>query len=179
MPGPVFLEGDRVELRTFEEEDLVFLRDTVNDARVWPSIGGQTLPSNLEQERKFFQDLNRDDDAVLLLVTVEERRVGIIELEPINWENGVAEVAFLIAPEEQHQGFATDALETIVDYSFEHLRMHKLTAESFTFNEASRDLLERVGFSREGELRQEAFVDGEHTDVMRFGLLVEEWEASG
>jgi [ribosomal protein S5]-alanine N-acetyltransferase len=42
MPGPAFIEGDRVALRTIEEEDIEFLQDGVNDPEVWKAIGNAT-----------------------------------------------------------------------------------------------------------------------------------------
>lgn len=171
MPGAEFLVGERVSLRTFEEEDLPFLRDGVNDRKVWRSLGGQTLPSNLAQERTFFERLNRDDDALALVVTTAERRVGMVELDPIEWEPGRAALSFWIHPDHQGNGYATDAIRTLARYAFDHLRLHKLTAEAFAFNEGSKRVLDRVGFREEGVLRGEAYVDGDHVDVHRFGLL--------
>ena len=49
MPGPVFLEGDHITLRTIEEEDLEFLQEAITDPQVRRSIGGST-PYNLKQE---------------------------------------------------------------------------------------------------------------------------------
>jgi len=43
-------------------------------------------------------------------------------------------------------------------------------------NEGSKRVLEKVGFEREGTLRDQVFVSGEHVDVGRYGLLADEWE---
>lgn len=178
MSGPTFLEGELVALRPFEEDDLEFLRDAINDHRVWKSLGGQATPTNLAQERRFFETLCHNEEAVLFLVEADGDRVGAVELDPIDWRTGVAEVSYWLAPDQQGHGYAADAVRTVTGYAFDHLRMHKLTAEAFVFNEASRRLLERVGFEREGLLREEDFVDGDRVDVHRYGLLVGDWRAS-
>lgn len=54
MPGPSFIEGARVVLRTIEEEDLEFLQDGVNDPQVWKAIGN-SIPYNPNQEQGFFE----------------------------------------------------------------------------------------------------------------------------
>jgi len=192
MAGPEFLHGDRVSLRTLEEEDVAFVRDTVNDPQVWRALGGQYTPTNLAMERKFFEDASRSDDVVQFVVTArgdgdevagdedvggqatEPVRVGVVELESIEWDRGRAEVAFFVAPEFQGGGYAKDALATLVEYAFDQLGLHKLTAEAFAFNDASRGLLESLGFVEEGRLREEEWVDGEWVDVVRYGLLVGE-----
>lgn len=175
MPGPAFLSGEAIQLRAIEEADLPFVRDGVNDPRVWKSVGGQVTPTNLAMERKFFDDANRSENVVQFLVSEGETRVGVVELDPIEWERARAEVAFWIAPAHQGSGYARDALETLVAYAFEQLGLHKLTAEAFAFNEASIGLLASVGFEREGTFRAEEYVDDAWIDVARFGLLAEEW----
>lgn len=176
MPGAEFLVGESVSLRTFEEEDLRFVRDGVNDRAVWRSLGGQTLPSNLAQERTFYERLNREDDALALIVTAGEDRVGVVELSPIDWEPGRATLAFWIHPDHQGNGYATDAVLTLARYAFDHLRLHKLTADAFAFNDGSKRVLERIGFVEEGRLREEDYVEGAHVDVHRYGLLADDLE---
>lgn len=186
MAGPAFLSGETVDLRTFEEADLAFVRDCVNDPRVWKSLGGQATPTNLAMERRFFEEENRDDGTIKFVVTARDAdggsggggdgpvRVGMVELNGIDWERGRAEVAFWIAPDHQDAGYGRDALATLVGYAFDQLGLHKLSAEAFAFNEASRRLLESVGFVEEGTLREEEFVDGEWHDAVRYGLLAAE-----
>lgn len=175
MPGPAFLSGGQVSLRAVEEEDLPFVRDAVNDPNVWKSVGGQVTPTNLVMERKFFEEMCRSDDVVQFLVTADEERVGLVELDPIEWDRGRAEIAFWIAPAHQGEGYGRDALATVAAYAFEHLGLHKLSAEAFSFNDDSIGLLGSVGFQREGLFREEEWIDGEWVDVVRFGLLAADW----
>ncbi len=48
-------------------------------------------------------------------------------------------------------------------------------AEAYDFNDASRGLLESLGFTEEGRRRKYMFVDGAHRDMVQYGLLREEW----
>ena len=156
MPGPVFIEGDHVVLRTIEEEDIEFLQEGVNDPRVWRPIGSST-PYNLEQEREFFEEMVSDNDTVQLLVSTEETSVGT--------------VGFWITPDRWGEGIGTEATALIVQYAFDQLRLHKITARTYEFNEASQRLLRKLGFTEEGVQREQAFIDGEHCDVHWFGIL--------
>jgi len=166
-----FLQGTRVSLRPLEEDDLEFVRDGVNHPDVWKSVGGQAVPTNLEVERTFFDDATHDDETIQLLITVDDHRAGLIELSPIDWVRGVAEIGFWIHPDHQGQGIATDALETVTQYAFDELRLRKVAAEVFATNEASQRVVEHVGFVEEGVLRSEEYVDGEPIDVLRYGLI--------
>ena len=197
MPGPAFLSGESIDLRTFEEEDVAFVRDTVNDVRVWKTLGGQVTPTNLATERRFFEQDARDDGTIRFVVTKRGdgavggsapgsgenwaggtddgvARVGMVELNGIEWDRSRAEAAFWIAPAHQSAGYGREALETLAGYAFDQLGLHKLTAEAFAVNEASMSLLESVGFVEEGRFREEEYVDGEWVDVVRYGLLASE-----
>jgi RimJ/RimL family protein N-acetyltransferase len=57
--------------------------------------------------------------------------------------------------------------------------LHKVTGECDARNTASAGLLERLGFTREGRLRQQTWIKGEWTDDLIYGLLAEEWLLPG
>jgi RimJ/RimL family protein N-acetyltransferase len=170
MPGPTFLRGDTVSLRTVEEEDVEFLRDVVND----PDVRRTTLmtaPKNAQQEREFFEEVVSGDDSVDLLVAVDGRPVGMISLNAVDEGNGVAELGYWIAPDEWGNGYATDAARTLTEYAFEQRRLHRVQARVVSFNDASARVLEKAGFEREGVHRETVFVDGDHRDVVWYGRL--------
>ena len=62
-------------------------------------------------------------------------------------------------------------------YGFDERRLHKVFARVLEPNSASQRLLDRLGFEREGRLRDQAFVRGEPVDVLRYGLLESAWDA--
>lgn len=176
MPGPAFLDGERVSLRTIEEEDLEFLQRHVNDPSVWRAIG-RTDPINREQEREFFEDVVCDDGSVNLLATVDGERVGTVGLDPGDRAAGTAELGYWIAPDARREGYGTEAAELVVGYGFDQLGLHRIAARVFEFNEPSMRLLERVGFTHEGIHREDEFVDGAYRDTHWYGLLEEEWRS--
>ncbi|WP_049898382.1 GNAT family N-acetyltransferase [Halococcus agarilyticus] len=172
MPGPVFLDGERITLRTVEEEDLEFLQHDINDPEVWRSLGAVS-PVNAEQEREWFEGIG--DDGVSLLVCVEGEPVGMIGLSDVVEVWGRAEVGYWVTPDSWGEGYATEATDLLVGYAFDQRRLNKVVATAFEHNAGSRRVLEKVGFVEEGVHREEAFVDGEFVDVHRYGLLAREW----
>lgn len=174
MPGPTFCEGDVVELRTIEEEDTEFLQQTINDPRVRTSLAA-VEPKNRKQERDWVESLG-DTEGVHLLVCVDGEPVGNISLKPPNEVWGVVEIGYMITPEQWGNGYATDAVATLCGYAFDERRLNKVYATCYATNPASGRVLEKVGFTEEGLLRAEGFVDGEHVDMHRYGLLADEWQ---
>ncbi|AXR79168.1 GNAT family N-acetyltransferase [Natrarchaeobaculum sulfurireducens] len=176
MSNATFLSGDRVDLRPIEEDDLEYLRGLINDPRIWRPIG-RSRPVNGRQERAFFEDAVCSDDGVHLLVVGPERPIGTISLDEVDLASGRAEIGYWIDPDYHGQGYGTEAAALLVSYGFDHLRLHRIEARVFGFNDASQRLLESVGFTREGVHRDSAFIDGEYRDTYWYGLLEEEWRA--
>ena len=70
-----------------------------------------------------------------------------------------------------------EALHALLDYAFEELALHRIEADVDPRNTPSIRTVERLGFQREGYLRERWKVNGEIQDTVFFGLLRPEWEA--
>jgi RimJ/RimL family protein N-acetyltransferase len=175
MPYTTFIEGDRVSLHPLEADDLDFVTEGVNHPQVRTAVG-QSMPTSLARERRYYEELNERSDAMHVLVTADGERVGVVELDPLDRETGVVELAVWIHPERRRGGYAREAVSLVVDYAFSELRMHKVTANAYATNEASRGMLEAVGFVEEGVGREDGFFDGAYHDTHYFGLLEHEWD---
>lgn len=173
MPGPQFREGETVDLHTIEKADAAFLQRTVNDPRVRTNLLA-VEPVNGSEEADWIESRG-DDDGADLLVCVDGEPVGSVGLKPPNEVWGTAEIGYMIAHDEWGNGYATDAVREICGYAFEERRLDKVYATVYATNPASRRVLEKAGFTEEGVLREEGFVEGERVDVLRYGLLVDEW----
>jgi RimJ/RimL family protein N-acetyltransferase len=68
-----------------------------------------------------------------------------------------------------------EALRVLLRFSFSEMELHRIEADVDPRNEASIKLLERLGFHREGYLRERWLVNGEINDTVFFGLLRREW----
>jgi RimJ/RimL family protein N-acetyltransferase len=86
-----------------------------------------------------------------------------------------AEIGFTLAGQHQKQGYATEAVHAVLDRLFRLQGLHKVTGECDARNTASAGLMERLGFTLEGRLREQTFIKGEWTDDLLFGLLAPEW----
>lgn len=177
MPGPIYREGERVELRPVETEDADFVQELINDARIRHDLGAID-PINGAQEEEWIENIG-ENDGVNLLITADGDPVGTINLRPLNETWGTGEVSYMIAPDEWGQGYATDALRELCAHAFEYRRIGKLVGRAYVSNESSCRVLEKVGFREEGVLRKEAFVAGERVDVRRYGLSADEWDYDG
>lgn len=75
------------------------------------------------------------------------------------------------------QGYGRESLALLLEYCFEKLNMHRVSTETFEYNEAWRSLVEDIGFTHEGTERDYLFRDGEFWDKEVYGLLEDEYRA--
>lgn len=174
MPGSVFLEGARVELRTIEEEDLPFLRNTLNDPTVRRYLYPRP-PFNLEQEREYFENVVSDDENVNFLVTVDGEAAGTIGLMPADAVTGTTEIGLFMAEGWWGEGYGTEAAELCTSYAFDERRLHRVIARVVAGNEASNRVWEKLGYRHEATFREAVFIEGEYRDVNLYAVLEDEW----
>lgn len=174
MPGAVFLEGDSINLRTIEEEDIQFLRDNINDPEVRKYLTARR-PKNLEQERDFYENVISKDGDVHLAISRDEEMIGIVSLEEKQDELRVADIGIWIDTDHHGNGYGTEAARMITDYGFNELNYHRIMARAYAANTASQRIWEKLGFEKEGELREHTYTEGDFGDVCIYGVLEDEW----
>jgi len=101
--------------------------------------------------------------------------IGTATLFNLALDNNRAEVGYALAQERWGQGYMNEALRGLLKYAFESLKLRRLEADVDPRNEASIRTLERLGFRREGFLRERWHVAGEIQDAYFYGLLEREW----
>jgi len=175
MPGPVFIEGKRIDLRTVEEEDVGFLQEGMNHPAVRRYAGGDVPYNRRRYEAERFERIS-GDELVHLLVCDGEERLGDVSLAPIDERRGWANLGYWIHPDHRGNGYATEAVRLAVGHGFAELRLHRISATIVADNDASKRVVERLGFVHEGTKRDDAFLDGEHVDREVYAVLSDEWE---
>jgi RimJ/RimL family protein N-acetyltransferase len=107
----------------------------------------------------------------------DDRLVGFVRLDHIEWNNGGGHVALGIGdPNDRGRGYGAEALKLILRYAFAELNLYCVTADTFEYNERALRFLERAGFVVEVRRRQAVHRDGKRWDVIKLGLLREDWE---
>ncbi|MFB7634480.1 GNAT family N-acetyltransferase [Streptomyces sp. NPDC056149] len=86
-------------------------------------------------------------------------------------------IGYVFNPEYAGRGYATEAAGALLELGFAELQLHRIQAELDGRNTASGKLLERLGMRREGELRENEFLDGEWSDEVIYAILAREWRA--
>lgn len=89
--------------------------------------------------------------------------------------NHRANIGYDLLPPFWNKGYATEALGVVLDFGFTRLGVNRIEAEVMPGNTASERLLETLGFTREGVLRQWMYWNEKHYDMTMFSLLRSEF----
>ena len=171
------LEGKHVRLRQIEESDLPKLRDWRNS----PYIRAYTReyrPLNMSNQSRWLSSLIIDQTNIMFVIERLESSeiIGCCGLTHINWKEGHGEVSIYIGEEKwQEKGYASDALQLLLKYGFEELRLHRIYAIIFEYNGSSIKFFEKNGFTFEGRHRETRFWDGKFHDELVYGILDSEY----
>lgn len=152
-----YLENERLRLRAMEPEDLDVMYDIENDPEHW-LVGGITQPISRYTLRRYIEssvnDFFSDRQLRLMIINRETgQAIGILDLSDYDPVHHRAVVGIVIRQAYRNNGFATEALELLCEYSFEYLHLHQLYAFIAVDNQASQSLFAHCGFVKAGELK--------------------------
>lgn len=176
MPGPRIATGSSVSLRLARPEDAPFLQRAGCEPPLRYPLGSRALSIETLEE----QIESGTDDRFIICVESEDQNgatptpVGAVSVEDADWKR--PELAYWIAPEAQGQGYGGEGVALAVDFTFRNYDVPTIEAAAFEFNDASRGLLESLGFDEEGVHRNNMFVDGAWRDYVVYALDRADWE---
>jgi ribosomal-protein-alanine N-acetyltransferase len=101
--------------------------------------------------------------------------IGLIALNLGKVNYKIAEVWYKLHPIHWGKGYATEALIQILDFGFNHLKLHRIEAGCAVENIASSKVLEKVGMIKEGMKRKILPIRGEWKDNYFYAILEEDY----
>jgi [ribosomal protein S5]-alanine N-acetyltransferase len=172
---PVRLAGDGVVLRPLRPDDArAFAGAFADDPQLGAWVGFEEDPD----EDWFRESLDSDQGSGFqLAVTADgsDTLLGIVIVHHVERAQGRAEIGFWLAREARGAGLGRRALTVLVDWLFDQPWLRRLELTTTPDNAGAIALAERLGFTREGVLRQRVVERGRAVDIVWFGLLREEW----
>ena len=102
--------------------------------------------------------------------------VGAVGCHPIDWFNRHCSIGYWLDSAHQGKGVITRSVATLLDYLFADLGLHRVTIQCGTGNYRSCAIPERLGFTREGVLREAEWVNDRWVDLVVWGMLAQHWQ---
>ncbi|MBN1451311.1 MAG: GNAT family N-acetyltransferase [Anaerolineales bacterium] len=174
-----YWQNEKVRLRALEPEDAeLFFRWNMDSERarrldfIWP-------PQSLASVRKLVEEQSHKqlevDTFRWIIENPEGVAVGSIDTHHCDPRAGTFSYGVDVSTEHQRRGYAAAAVPIILKYYFEELRYQKVTVPVHSYNQPSIRLHQKLGFKEEGCLRRMGYTNGEHFDVLWFGMTKEEF----
>jgi ribosomal-protein-serine acetyltransferase len=174
-----FQVDDHIALRAWTENDVDRALEIVlrNREHLQSWMQWMTPDYSVEASKKFIADgiANRIERKTLALAILEDNRmVGSTGFNRLDWVARVCEIGYWIDRDEEGKGIITRACRTMIDYAFDSLEMNRVEIRCSTENVRSAAVPERLGFKKEGVLRQAEMLNGRAHDFCIYGLLAED-----
>jgi ribosomal-protein-serine acetyltransferase len=133
---------------------------------------------SVEDAREFIRRNLRqyaEDQGFATLIFFRDRLAGSIGYNTIDWTNRKTDIGYWLAADLQGRGIMTRSCRALVDYAFRELKLHRIEIYCAVENRKSRRIPERLGFTREGVMREAEWVHDHYKDLVAYSMLAGEW----
>jgi RimJ/RimL family protein N-acetyltransferase len=169
-------EGKLVRLREKRKEDAESLArwfNVLETARL--ADGGAPFPQSPDEAMARVKAHAEGEFAV---ETLDGRLLGDCGCYDVSAQGRSCQVGWMIGdPEARGKGFGTDMILTLLRYLFRERNMERVMLTVFSYNAHGIRLYEKLGFVREGVLRENVFAMGRYHDEHAYSMLRREYEA--
>ncbi|HEU4326718.1 MAG TPA: GNAT family protein [Roseiflexaceae bacterium] len=170
------LHGERVTLRPIRPDDIDAYLALVQDEEGLRLTG---TPSRFtrEQTEGWLRTIAEREDRVDLAIVPQgsEELVGEVVLNEIDDDNRSANIRIGIRQPHTGRGYGSEAMRLMLGHAFEQLGLHRVSLEVFSFNPRALHVYEKLGFRREGVLRDTLLLDGVYHDAIVMSMLEDEY----
>lgn len=177
-PTP-FLMGQRVYLRPLAADDLPLIRGWANDPEI-RALTAEVLPMSEAAAEQFLARVRDDRDRVWFVVALRaDHRIigeaGLLRMFPA-WRT--TDLSLIIGDSQYwNQGYGAEAILLLLDYAFGFLNFHRVALGVVEFNARALHFYEKIGFRREGVLRDGYFHAHRYHDFVMMSILEGEYRA--
>lgn len=161
-----------------DAEELFHLTDTSRTyLREWLSWVDAT--TSVDDSRGFIEHTlhgYQDKKSMTLAVRFNGELVGTAGFNNLDWSNKIAYIGYWLGQDYQGNGIMTRVARELTDYALTGLGFNRVDIRAAFENKKSRSIPERLGFVKEGQIRQAELLYDHYVDHVIYGMLASEWE---
>jgi ribosomal-protein-serine acetyltransferase len=182
QPPSSITRGD-LEFRQFKRRDLDALATAVTASlpELIKWLPWATAGYNRVDGMRFLRDSisawrdHRAYDFAIRPTNFPEEHWGNVSIWSTSQQYGVGEVGYWVRTDKAHQGIGTAATKAMLELGFGTLKMHRIILRIAVGNGASERIAEKLGFTKEGVLREVLIVNGKRVDHVLYSILRHEF----
>lgn len=175
------IKTSRLILREVAMDDADDMYTYLSDHDVVKPMGLETF-ENVEDaadEIKWYQSIYEKGTGIRWGITLKDEgkvigSCGFLNRQPKHYR---AEIGYELSKVHWGKGVASEALEAVVKYGFEHFQLERMEALIELTNVPSQKLVEKQGFQKEGLLRHYEFANGKFEDLYMYSILKEDLQS--
>jgi [ribosomal protein S5]-alanine N-acetyltransferase len=178
---PVELPGVRVLLREVVPQDLEGAFDMVSDPEWSAWLALEPIESRaaeadaLAEMMALARETPRVQYHLIVTLAATGEMLGMCRIGVTNGRHRAADIGYGIRRPFWRQGLATETAGLLIAFGFGTLRMHRVWATHHPENVASARVLEKVGMTRDGRIRDHLLAHGAWRDSITWSILEDEW----
>jgi ribosomal-protein-alanine N-acetyltransferase len=176
------LSTERLTLRLASPEDGALAAEFQRENREWVQPWSPLRDESFFTESYWHDKLTAESGGTHYRFWVYrgEALVASVNLHDVRLaHHRCAEIGYAVDYRHQGKGFATEAAEALLDFAFDELGLHRVEATYMPSNRASARVLDKLGFTPEGLLREILLIDGRWEDHVIASLLRSEVRPHG
>lgn len=171
------LTNKHISLRAIEPNDLAFLYQIENDESFW-SVSNTQKPFSKFLLQQYLENAHQDiyQAKQLRLIIFENKSntsIGMIDLFDFDPKHLRVGLGILISPAYQKKGYASEALNLLIKYTFLHLDVHQIFANIGEDNLNSIHLFENHGFKKVGVKKDWIYSNQKFKNELLYQLINE------
>lgn len=170
----MILFDEVVKLRAIEESDAAVLMDLINDPEIEQNVLGYSFPVSLAQQKKWIADA-ANEKTIRYIIEAKGEAVGTAIVSSLDYKNGTGNLNIKLLKTARGKGYASHTVSLLLNYCFEELNINCVIANVLEYNDSSKHLWEKFGFSLDGVLRERVYKKGKYHNVLSYSLLQGEW----
>jgi len=172
------IKTDRLILQPLCEADIAFMQELIARPEAYfYDLDMQQSPDDVVEDCKWFiekEKLLPNEGGIRWIVKLNGDNIGEVHVQ-CNWEKTLEwEFGYHFLKEYWGNGYATEALQSIIPYIFKHFKVNRLVAFINANNKESIALLKRIDMFEEARLREVRMSNGVYCDEMVYSLLKRE-----
>jgi ribosomal-protein-serine acetyltransferase len=185
VPRPQ-LTSDRLVLQRFTRRDASTLDEAIRESLAdlnqwlpWARLDYTTADTTsfIRESVQAWKEERAWDYSVRLLDD-PKRHLGNISFWTVSKLGKIAEIGYWVRSTETSRGICTEAVDLLLGEAFNSLGYHKVVLRIAVGNDASDRVAEKLGFTREGVLREELLIRGNWVDHSLWSLLDREYRSA-
>lgn len=104
--------------------------------------------------------------------------VGRIGLHHLDLQNKIGAIGYWLSKDAQGKGIILKSCKALINYGFQNLGLHRIEIKAAVTNLKSQAIPVKLGFVKEGLLRQAEFVNNQFVDLFLYSMISDEWQAT-